>query len=208
MRTQKAENQSFGVIILAGGKGKRLGEDKALLSFLGKPLIDHVIGRVENLTNEILIVSDESKFPSLNPRAKLVLDLFPGGGPLGGIYSGLNISRNHWTFAFGCDMPFIQPSLLNFMISISEGFQAVVPLIEGKLQPLHALYSKSCLETFRGDLEKGFLKLTRTLSLLRLRYFTPEEARVYDPNLVSFFNINSGADLKKALNLAENLGSW
>lgn len=206
MGTQKLGSESFGIIILAGGRGRRLGGNKALLPFLGKPLIDHLIKRVENLTDEILIVADEPRLPSLDHRAKWVIDLFPGWGPLGGIYSGLSVSRNQWAFAFGCDMPFIQPSLLKFMFSISKGFQAVVPVIEGKLQPLHALYSKSCLEVFRGDLEKGFLKLTKTLSLLKVKHLTQEEARVYDPSLVSFFNINSRADLEKALNLAGSLG--
>jgi molybdopterin-guanine dinucleotide biosynthesis protein A len=207
LRVKGSGKESFSVIVLAGGKGKRLGGNKALLSFMGRPLIEHVLKRVEELAEEILIVSDELKLPFDHPKVLLIPDVFPQGGPLGGIYSGLNASKNEWAFAFGCDMPFIQPSVLKLIALVSPGFDAVVPLIGGKPQPLHALYSKSCLEAFRGDLEKGLLKLTRSLSLLKVRYLSQEEIKAFDPHLISFFNINSPADLEKALNLIAQLGN-
>jgi molybdopterin-guanine dinucleotide biosynthesis protein A len=190
-------------IILAGGKAKRFGQNKATVLLMGKSLLEWVIKRVEPVSDEILIVSGEPVFAFQDLKIRVVPDLFPNLGPLGGLYSGLNFSRNEMTFAFGCDMPFLNLQLLRYMLQISSGFDAVVPRIFGQIQPLHSLYSRRCLPALKNDLEHGLLKLTLTLERLNLRYLEEKEARKFDPQLLSFFNINSPVDLEKALILGK-----
>ncbi|MCR4432586.1 MAG: molybdenum cofactor guanylyltransferase [Caldiserica bacterium] len=192
-------SQRVSTIILAGGQGKRLGRSKATLPFLGKPLLEWVIKRVELLSYEILVISDDQTLPMHHPKTRIIPDIFPARGPLGGLYTGISSSKTQLAFAFGCDMPFLNRTLLLHMVEIVPGFDAVVPRLKGKVQPLHALYSRECLPAFKSDLEKNLLKLTLALSNLHVRYLEEEEIINFDPQMISFFNINSPSDLKRAL---------
>ena len=185
-------------IILAGGEGKRFGQNKATLLLMGRSLLDWVIERVEPISHEILVVCGEQVLLPPHFKAKVVPDLFPNQGPLGGLYSGLYFSQTPLAFAFGCDMPFLNLELLNYMLQVAPGFDAVVPRIFGKIHPLHALYFRHCLPVLKRDLKQGLLKLTLSLEHLHLRYLEEEEAQRFDSQLLSFFNINSPADLERA----------
>lgn len=200
MKSLDGTHQQVSTIILAGGKGKRFGQNKATLPLMGRPLLDWVIERVEPISHEILVVCNEQVLHLPHFKAKVVPDLFPNQGPLGGLYSGLYFSQTPLAFAFGCDMPFLNLELLNYMLRISPGFDAVVPCIFGKIQPLHALYLRHCLPVLKRDLKQGLLKLTLSLEHLHLRYLEEEEAQRFDSNLFSFFNINSPTDLERASN--------
>ncbi len=193
-------------IILAGGRGKRLGKNKATLLFLGKPLLEWVVQRVEFLSYEILVVSEDRNLPVFSPKMRIIPDLFPKRGPLGGLYTGINACRTKLAFAFGCDMPFLNRDLLLYMLRVSPGFNAVVPRINGRVQPLYALYSKECLPALEGDLAKNLLKLTLVLERLKVRLLEEEEVLRFDPKLISFFNINSPLDLNRALVLGGEEG--
>ncbi len=135
----------------------------------------------------------------------MVIDVLPGKGPLGGIYTGLLASKSPYSLVVGCDMPFLNISLLRYMISLIQDFDAIVPQLEtGKIEPLHAIYSRRCTSIIQTQLEHEQLKISQTLDLLHVKYIPREECKKFDSHLLSFFNINSPSDLRRASKIAEN----
>ncbi len=192
-------------VILAGGLSRRLGRDKALVSISNQPLIQRVIERVEQLSQEILVVvADQNRAADL-PLAQehqVVLDRYPGTGSLGGIFSGLDAASNGWTIVVACDMPFLNLALLRRMMALTEDADAVVPLIDGRPEPTHALYSKACLPFIEPRLISGDLKISGFYDQVRVRYLSEEDVAALDPEFPSFFNVNTPEDLDRALSLA------
>ena len=191
-------------IILAGGRNLRLGSSKALEIIGGKSLIERVVERVKLVSNQTLIVISQGQLAlPVTVEAKVLVDLYPGKGPLGGIYTGLLASPSSHSVVVACDMPFLNIELLRYMIELSPGFDAVVPRLgEGRLEPLHAIYSKGCLDNMKTQLEHNHLQISHSLTMLRVRYIERAECQKFDPQLLSFFNINSQSDLDQAITLA------
>jgi molybdopterin-guanine dinucleotide biosynthesis protein A len=192
-------------IILAGGKNLRLGRNKALETLDGKSLIEHVIERVEPLSERILIVTSREKFDlPVSVKAEMLADLYPDKGPLGGIYTGLAASRSLYNIVVACDMPFLNTELLNYMLGLSRDYDAVVPrLEEGMIEPLHSIYSRGCLDNMQKRLESNELKVHSFLKTVRVRYIERDESQKLDPELLSFFNINHQSDIERAISLAK-----
>jgi len=192
-------------IILAGGKNLRLGRNKALETLDGKSLIEHVIERVEPLSERILIVTSREKFDlPVSVKAEMLADLYPDKGPLGGIYTGLAASRSLYNIVVACDMPFLNTELLRYMLGLSRDYDAVVPrLEEGMIEPLHAIYSRDCLDNMKKRLEGNELKVHSFLKTVRVRYIERDESQKLDPELLSFFNINHQSDIERAISLAK-----
>ena len=191
-------------IILAGGRNLRLGSSKALEIIGGKSLIERVIERVKLVSNQTLIVTSSGQLAlPLAGEVKVLVDLYPGKGPLGGIYTGLLASPSSHSVVVACDMPFLNIKLLGYMIELSPGFDAVVPrLEEGKLEPLHAIYSRSCLGIMKTEIERNHLQISHLLTMLRVKYIERAECQKFDPQLLTFFNINYQSDLDQAIALA------
>ncbi|MFH0769610.1 MAG: molybdenum cofactor guanylyltransferase [Chloroflexota bacterium] len=191
-------------IILAGGKNLRLGRNKALEVVGGKRLIERVVERLKPLSNRILIVTSEGQVdfpPTCN--AEVMVDLYPGKGPLGGIYTGLLASQSSYSIAVACDMPFLNTELLRYMVERASDSDVVIPrLDEGMVESLHAVYSRGCLVSIRTQLELNQLGVHSLLSKVRVKYIEREECQKLDPQLLSFFNINCQADLDRANALA------
>ncbi len=187
-------------IILAGGKSLRLGQNKALQVIQGKSLIQWVADRLTTLSREIIIVTAHGEaIPcSSTVRIKTVADIHPGKGSLVGIYSGLVASSSARAIVVGCDMPFLSIGLLDYMTQVSSTFDVVIPRIRDKLEPLCALYSKICLAPIKELLEQNELKISRLLSTVKVKYVGKEEVDTFDPEHLSFFNVNSRDDLEKA----------
>jgi molybdopterin-guanine dinucleotide biosynthesis protein A len=195
-------------IVLAGGKNLRLGRSKALEVIGGKSLIERIVERLAPITNQFLIVTsrEQSEFPT-SDETEVLTDIYPERGPLGGIYTGLLASRSSRSIAVACDMPFLNNELLSYMIDLSQDFDAVVPRWQnGMLEPLHAIYAKSCLDTIKTRLENERLSIHRFLSEINVRYIGEEECKRFDPELLSFFNINRPSDLKRATKLVAERG--
>jgi len=191
-------------IVLAGGKSLRLGRSKALEAINGKSLIGCVAERLRPLTNQILIVTSQEQ-PDLpgTSKAEILVDLYPGKGPLGGIYTGLLASRSSHSIVVACDMPFLNTELLRHMVKLSGDFDAVVPRLgEEMVEPLHAIYSKSCLRNMKTRLERNQLGVIPFLNTVRVRYIERDECQRLDPQLLSFLNINYQSDLDRAIALA------
>lgn len=192
-------------IILAGGKSLRLGHDKVLETIGNKSLLEQAIHIVDSLSREIIIVTaGERTFPQLarHPKLRIVSDIFPGMGSLGGIYTGLVISESFYNLVIAADMPFLNQSLLRYMINISEGFDLVLPRVNNLFEPLHAVYSKNCVAPMELMIKQGRKTIIELFNFVKIRYVEAEEIDRFDPQHLSFFNINTKEDLGLARQIA------
>ena len=192
-------------IILAGGRSRRLGRDKAVEPFGGQPLIRRVIERVAPLADEIVVVvADTARGQALplDVEHRVAVDIYPDGGSLGGIFSGLSTANTDWGLVVACDMPFLNVPLLEYMLGQRNGCDAVVPQPGAFPEPTHALYSRACLPHIEARLRANDLKISGFFEEVRVRYVDEEEIRQFDPELLSFFNVNSPEDLARAHALA------
>jgi len=192
-------------IVLAGGKSLRLGYDKVLETVGNKSLLQRVISRVSLLSSDIIIVAarEETALQSIDyPKLKIVTDIYPGKGPLGGIYTGLTTSTLFYNLVVASDMPFLNQALLRYMIQLATNFDIVVPRVGNLVEPLHAVYTKSCLAPIENMIKQDELSVYKLLRLVRVRYVEAKEIERFDPKHLSFFNINTEADLEKARELA------
>ena len=193
-------------IVLAGGLSRRLGRDKALEPFQGQPLISRVIGRLDTLTDEtVVVVNNEARAEVLPlPKdAKTAVDIYPDSGSLGGIFTGLAAASNDWGLAVACDMPFLNDDLMKHMLELRPGYDAIVPVPDGYPEPTHALYSKECLPHIERRLKTGQLKIAGFFDDVRVRYVGADEIDRFDSERLSFFNVNTPEDLSRALTLAD-----
>ena len=196
-------------IILAGGKSLRLGRSKALQAIGGKSLIQWVVDRLAILSTEIIIATAHGEtIPcSSAVRIKTVADIYPGKGPLVGIYSGLIASSSSRAIVVSCDTPFLSAGLLEYMTQTCSTFDVVVPRIKNKLEPLCAVYSKNCSGLIQGLLEQDELRIRKLFSMVKVKYVEEDEINRFDPEHLSFFNINSQDDLERARKLAAEKGT-
>ncbi len=197
-----------GGIILAGGKSLRLGHDKVVETIGSKSLLQQVVSRVGLICKDIIIVTDrERDISQVVSRAmlRMTTDIFPGKGPLGGIYAGLVTSDYSYNLVVAGDMPFLNEALLRYMIKLTDSFDIVVPRVGDMVEPLHAVYSKECLATIEGMFRQESLSVNHLLRLVRTRYVDTAEIDRFDPRHLSFFNINTKADMEKARELARGI---
>jgi molybdopterin-guanine dinucleotide biosynthesis protein A len=188
-------------VIMAGGTSQRLGRNKALERIGGKALIERVMDSLVPLTTEVLVVvaqPEQAAALLLPPWVRVVSDRYPGRGSLGGIFSGLQASAEPWSLVVACDMPFLNRELLRYLIGETSNVDAVVPCLGGQPEPLHALYSKACLAPMQLMLRAGQLKIAPLFEAVRVRYVDEATIDRIDPRHLSFFNINTQADLEEA----------
>jgi len=199
---------SLTAIILTGGKSSRVGlnQSKDQIKLAGRPLIDWVISTLTSLDNltkkDIIIVGSKEKYSNFE---RVFKDIFPQKGPLGGIFSGLKVSTSQYNLLVGCDMPFIEVKLLQYMIENISNYDIVIPYYgNGLIEPLCAVYSKSCLEVIEKNIKAGVLSVREIFPHLKVKFIEEEEIRKFDTGLYSFFNINSQCDFKRAEELIKN----
>jgi len=188
-------------VILAGGVSRRLEKNKALERIGGKALIERVIDSLVPLTSEVLAVvarPEQATALRLPSSVRVVSDRYSGGGSLGGIFTGLEASAEPWSLVVACDMPFLNRELLHHLMAQSSDVDAVIPCLGGQPEPLHALYSKACLAPMERMLRAGELKIAPLFEAVRVRYVDEAAIDRIDPRHLSFFNINTQADLEEA----------
>ena len=198
-------------IVLAGGKSLRLGQDKVLETIGNKSLLERAVFQLDSFNSDIIIVTAaKQSFPRLTgyPRLRIVTDTYPDKGPLGGIYTGLAASDSFYNLVVACDMPFLNQALLDYMIQLSANFDLVVPRLGDMVEPLHAVYSKGCLAPMERLLRQGRLGVRELFTLVKIRYVEADEINRFDPEHLSFFNINTEADLEMARKLAKEEKSY
>jgi molybdopterin-guanine dinucleotide biosynthesis protein A len=185
-------------VILAGGKSRRYGTNKAFVEIHGTKLIERVIHVMGSLFERLVLVTNtphEYSYLAL----PMVEDMIKGLGPIGGIHTGLETISDETGFFVACDMPYLNENLLRHLVVLKEGFDAVIPRIGWMVEPLHAIYTKQCLPAIRESLDSRTYQAMRFFQKIRVRYVDEEELRRFDPQLRSFLNINKPADLE-ALN--------
>ena len=189
-------NVALSLAILAGGHSQRFGEDKALAQLGGRPLLAHVLERTAGLAVETFIVTNQPAAYAQFHR-RLVGDLLPGSGVLGGLYTALHYAAQPWLLALACDMPLANRALLEYMLTLTGGVEAVVPNLGGRPEPLHALWSQACLAPAREALARGDRRVVSFFPQVRVHYITEAEIDVIDPEHLSFLNINTTDQLEE-----------
>lgn len=146
-------------IILAGGEGKRFGKDKTMIDLNGELLIKRIVSILRKSFEEVLIITSEKKLKIYERNlselnVKIYPDVYSEKGAIGGIHSGLNFSYSYHSFFVGCDIPFLNLSLIEYFKEISEGNDVVVAMFESGFEPLHAVYSKRCISYIEDMIKK------------------------------------------------------
>lgn len=192
-------------IVLAGGMSRRLGRNKALEDVGGQPLVLRVLGRLSQVTDDAVVVVNDNKRAGDLPlpgSAKVVSDRYAGSGPLGGIFTGLSACLQEWGLVAACDMPFLNTMLWEDILARRRGHDAVVPVLDGRPEPTHAAYSKTCLPRIEERLKTSDLKIARFLDDVRVAWTPQVRVDELDPGRLSFFNVNTQEDLDRAREMA------
>jgi molybdopterin-guanine dinucleotide biosynthesis protein A len=185
------------VAIQAGGQSRRMGRDKGLVLLAGRPMISHVIERTAELGDDILITTNQpADYAFLGlPMAS---DPVPGAGSLSGLHTALQAARGDTVVVLACDMPFVCAPLFEYMLRLSSESDVVIPLREGEFEPLHAVYRRSCLAALASALAAGEKRMISFFPFVRVRPVESDELDRFDPKGMSFFNVNTPAELEMA----------
>jgi molybdopterin-guanine dinucleotide biosynthesis protein A len=191
-------------IVLAGGESSRFGSNKALAVLAGKPLISHVTRRLSNVVDEMLIIighgESRAEYEAVLPSSVRVMnDEQEGKTPLIGIVTGLGAASSGYTFVSACDIPFVNEELVELLFQRASGADAAIPKWrKGDVEPLEAVYrTASTLKAARATLVPSGLPLTEMIGkLAQVVYVSVEDeiSRV-DPDLKTFFNVNTKEDM-------------
>jgi len=201
------------VCIQAGGQSSRMGEDKALKPFLGRPLIQRVIERISPIADELIVTTnrpEDYRFLDL----RLLPDLKPGRGALGGLYTALASASQTIVAVVACDMPFASASLLRAAsrILVEEDADVVIPRVaaeqaekSGGYEPLHAVYRRdACLPAIESAIDADQWKVIAWFPQVKVRVLTPQEIKEYDPSGLAFWNVNTPEEFAKAEEIAQS----
>lgn len=181
-------------IILVGGKSTRYGSNKAMALLDGQRLIERVVTVMGSIFEHLILVTNTpEEYAYL--ELPMVQDLIKGLGPLGGVYTGLENMSDEAGFFAACDMPFLNGALIRHMLAVRGHFDAVVPKISWMLEPLHAVYAKSCIPAIRELIDAGQYQIMKFFEKVRVRFVEEDEIRRFDPALKSIFNVNRPEDL-------------
>ena len=174
---------------------QRIGQHKASVRLSGIPLLVHVVARLRLVFDNILVLGDSTQLPSL-AGVEVVADTVRNKGPLGGLFTGLLRSETERNFVCACDMPYLNPRLIQALLFLSSESDVTVPVVRGFIEPLHAVYSKRCLDAIEGCLSRQALQLKQFYSFVCVRRVPQTIVLRTDPQLKSFLNINTEADLR------------
>lgn len=200
--------ERLSIAIQAGGASRRMGQDKALVPFLGRTLLEYVLDQIAGFGSETLIITNR---PEAYEKfgVQLRSDVLPGLGALGGLYSAIHHAEHDRCLVLACDMPFVNRPLLRHMVSMAADHDAVVPRLEPAefAEPFRAVYRKTCLGPLRSALEAGERRVASALAGLDIRLLDRTEIERFDPGARSFFNINTPEDLEEARRLASQIAA-
>ena len=194
------------VCIQAGGQSSRMGEDKALKGFLGRPLIQRVIERLSPIADEIIVTTNSPEdYHFLDTR--LIADLKPGRGALGGLYTAIASASNPLVAVVACDMPFASATLIEAAsrLLIEEGADVVIPKSEEGYEPIHAVYRReTCLPAIGAAIDADMWKVIAWFPQVKVRVLTSDEIKRYDPAGLAFWNVNTPEEFLEAEKLAQS----
>ena len=193
------------ISIQAGGQSSRMGEDKALKPFLGRPLIQRVIERLSSIADELIVTTNHpAQYDFL--RIRLIPDLRPGRGALGGLYTAIASASHPIVAVVACDMPFASAQLIEAARKIldDEQVDVVIAKSDEGYEPLHAVYRReTCLPAIESAINADQWKVVAWFPQVKVRVLTPDEVKVYDPDGLAFWNVNTPEEFAKAEELAQ-----
>lgn len=195
------------VVIQAGGQSSRMGEDKALKPFLGRPLIERVMNRLKPIADEMIVTTNRpADYEFLN--ARLVADLKPDRGALGGLYTAVSSASHPYVAVVACDMPFASKRFFENGIRLMEDEEPDVVIARlndesgkksGGYEPLHALYRKeTCLPAIEDAINKDLWKVIAWFGKVKVREITEDEMNIFDPSGLCFWNLNTPEEFAEA----------
>lgn len=199
--SSRAATRGLDAIVLAGGQSKRLGTPKALLPLGDTTLIGAVLSRLKPVFRQVIVVAKQGhNLPNLG--VELLTDDLPEQGPLVGLVRGLAASDAPWCLLVGCDMPFLNPHVISRMAERLEGCDILAPYLEGRMQTLHAFYSRECLPTANKLLGDGVTSLQALLRRCRVKSMGADEFLDLDPDMLSFRDVDTPEEYRAAQELA------
>lgn len=179
-------------VILAGGRSRRMGQDKATLEIGGEMNIARILAMMRSLFPSVLIAGDRPDLAC--PEVPAIPDIYPGSA-LGGIHGGLAAASTPWIFVLPCDLAFPDPELVRFILQHREGYDVVLPRTAQGLEPVFALYHKNCLGAMAGMLARGDYRIYDFYDQVRVRYL---DAEILPPGWQrALFNLNTPEDLRR-----------
>ena len=186
-------------ILLAGGKSRRMGEDKRFLRVGNRTLFERSLAILRSLFPNVLVVIAQDSLP-LQADVPVIRDLVPDCGVLGGVYTGLRQASTEHIFAVACDMPFLNPQAVRYLTDLKDDADIVMAQRENGFQPTHALYGRRCLPVLEEMVRTGHLTIRQIVvhPSLNVRLIQEAELRRIDPEGRSFLNVNTPADLEAA----------
>jgi len=200
-RKKKRYDHTAGVI-LAGGLSKRYGKNKAFLKIGGIRLIDRITEEMKSIFERVILVTNEKKdYEYLG--IPMVEDLIKGLGPMGGIYTGLMSISDQAGFFVACDIPFINGQLIRYMVDIRDSHPAVVPLVDNEIEPLHAVYARSCLGPIMNLIDSKHYQVRLFYDQIPVRYVKEDEIRKFGSPSRAFLNINTPDEFTRIQSLIE-----
>ena len=196
-------------IVLAGGFSSRFGQDKGVLELADKPLIRHVTDAIDLLVDEVVVVTNSRerilKYSQVMAAdVQFVVDVCKARSPLIGALTGFGSAHGKYSLLLPFDTPFVSQEVVSLLFELCQGKAAVIPRWpNGYIEPLHAVYqTKLALEAAEDAMTEGKLKLRALIEKLQgVRYISTIAIQQLDPELLTFFNINTPADLNKAMTL-------
>jgi molybdopterin-guanine dinucleotide biosynthesis protein A len=197
---------ALSVVIQAGGKSIRMGENKALMFLSGKPLIQRVLERVKPIAQELFIVTNDTpSFAFLGE--KMVNDSIPNMGAIGGLYTAMDVSSNHYVAVVACDLPFVSTAILQkgLELLMQSDADVAIPMTGPSFyEPLHAVYRRdTCKEAIYQSIVLDQRRLVSWLPRVKVIELRPALYREFDPNDLAFYNINTKDDFLKAEQIIE-----
>lgn len=197
-------SKAITVAIMAGGQSTRMGTDKALIPWRGTTLIEAILTQVRDLGAESIVITNTPEAYAFL-GVPLFSDVLPGKGALGGLYTALHAATQPHTLCLACDMPFVVRPLLEHLIALSAEGDVIMPRLNGEAEPFRALYAQTCREPIRAALDAGKMRVISFFPAVRVRFVDEPELAQYDPRQLSFFNVNTPADLAHAQQIASDL---
>lgn len=182
-------------VILAGGENRRMPVLKAFIEVNGEKIIERNLKIIKKLFKEIFIVTNQPE-AYLYPGIPLLGDIYNVRGPMTGVLTSLLNSSTHWVFISACDMPFINEHLIRYMAAKRDNYDAVAPMLKGKIEPLFTFYSKRLISYMEKAIIAGKTGLQDFLDNKRVKYVITEEIKNIDPGARSFININTPEEIK------------
>lgn len=182
-------------IILAGGESRRMGRDKADLPWGNASILNYMADMLQKVCREVIVVSNIAR--AMESSVKVVADIIPHCGPLSGIHAGLYYSCYSHAFVVGCDMPFAAPEAVEILLEKREGYDAVIPIYSGMMEPLFAVYSKNCIPAAEHLLRAGDYRVISLYPQIRCYYMKEEQLAPPDVLQKMFQNINTPEEYRK-----------